>query len=67
MDCHLPGPSVRGILQAGILELPFPSPGHLPNPGVEPRAPASQVDSLQSLVGQTLRMQVKLTKMFRCR
>ena len=25
---------------------PFPSPGHLPNPGIEPRAPALQVDSL---------------------
>ena len=25
---------------------PFPSPGHLPNPGIEPRSPASQADSL---------------------
>ena len=25
---------------------PFPSPGDLPNPGIEPRSPASQVDSL---------------------
>ena len=24
----------------------FPSPGHLPNPGIEPRSPALQVDSL---------------------
>ena len=26
--------------------LPFPSPGDLPNPGIEPRSPAWQVDSL---------------------
>ena len=25
---------------------PFPSPGHLPNPGIEPRSPAWQADSL---------------------
>ena len=25
---------------------PFPSPGYLPNPGIEPRTPALQVDSL---------------------
>ena len=27
-------------------ELLFPSPGDLPNPGIKPRAPALQVDSL---------------------
>ena len=26
--------------------LPFPSPGHLPNPGIEPRSPVLQIDSL---------------------
>ena len=26
--------------------LPFPSPGNLPNPGIEPTSPALQVDSL---------------------
>ena len=26
--------------------LPFPSPGDLPNPGIKPRSPAFQVDSL---------------------
>ena len=26
--------------------LPFPSPGDLPNPGIEPRSPALQGDSL---------------------
>ena len=49
MDCSLPGSSVHGILQARILEwLPFPSPGDLPDPGIEPGSPALQADSLQS-------------------
>ena len=26
--------------------LPFPSPGHLPDPGIEPMSPALQADSL---------------------
>ena len=26
--------------------LPFPSPGNLPNPGIEPGSPALQADSL---------------------
>ena len=29
-------------------ELPFPSPGDLPDPGIEPRYPALQADSLTS-------------------
>ena len=28
--------------------LPFPSPGDLPDPGIEPRSPALQADALQS-------------------
>ena len=28
--------------------LPFPSPGHLPNPGIKPRSPTLQADSLAS-------------------
>ena len=44
-DCNLPGPSVCGILQTRILELPFPSPD-LPNPGMEPGSPALQANSL---------------------
>ena len=28
--------------------LPFPPPGDLPNPGIEPRSPALQADSLLS-------------------
>ena len=28
--------------------LPFPSPGNLPNPGIKPKSPALQADSLPS-------------------
>ena len=41
MDSSSPGSSVHGILQAGILVgLPFPSPGDLPDPGIEPGSSA---------------------------
>ena len=46
MDCSLPGSSVHGISQQEYWSgLPFPSPGDLPNPGIEPGSPALQVDS----------------------
>ena len=32
----------------GVGSPPFPSPGDIPNPGIEPRSPALQVDSLPS-------------------
>ena len=32
--------------QEYLRKLPFPSPGDLPNPGIEPRSPALQADSL---------------------
>ena len=35
--------------------LPFPSPGHLPDPGIEPRYPTLQADSLLTeLPGKSL-------------
>ena len=41
-DCSPPGSSVHGISQARILEwLPFPTPGDLPDPGIEPESLAS--------------------------
>ena len=47
MGCNQPDPSIRGILQAGILSgLPFPYPGDLPDTGSKPRSPALQADSL---------------------
>ena len=45
------GSSVHGILQARVLEWsPFPSPGNLPAPGIEPVSPALQADSLPNEV-----------------
>ena len=42
-----PDSSVHGILQARILAcLPFPSPGDLSDPGIEPLSPPLQADSL---------------------
>ena len=39
--------TVHGILQARIMEwIAFPYPGDLPNPGIEPRSPTMQADSL---------------------
>ena len=32
--------------------LPFPSPGHRPKPGIEPRSPALQTDALPSEIAE---------------
>ena len=49
MDCSLPGASVHGIVQARVLEwVADPFSRDLPNPGIKPRSPALQVDSLLS-------------------
>ena len=54
MDCSLPGSSVHGTCPwdspwTRILEwVPCPSSGDLPDPGIEPRSPALQADSLPS-------------------
>ena len=47
MDCSPPGSSVHGIFQARVLEwIAISFAGDLPNPGIEPRSPALQADSL---------------------
>ena len=47
MDCSPPGSSVHGILQAKRLEwFAIPSPGDLPDPGIEPRSPTLGANSL---------------------
>ena len=47
MDCNPPGSSVHGIFRQEYWSgLPFPSPGDLPDPGIEPRSPALEADSL---------------------
>ena len=44
MNCSPTGSSVHGILQARYWsELPFPSPGDLPDPGIEPASLMSPV------------------------
>ena len=49
MDCSPPGSSVDGISRQEYWSgLPFSLPGDLPKPGMEPRSPASQADSLPS-------------------
>ena len=49
MDCSPPGSSVHGILQARILEwVAISFSGDLPNPGIKPRSPALQADTLTS-------------------
>ena len=49
MDCSLPDSSVHGIYQARVLEwVPFPSPGDLPNPGMEPGSLTLRADALLS-------------------
>ena len=47
MDCSPPGPSVHGFSRQEYWSgLPFPLPGDLPYPGIKPRYPALQTDSL---------------------
>ena len=49
MDSSPPGSCVHGIFQAYWIALPFPPPGDLPDPGIEPVSPESlalQADSL---------------------
>ena len=49
MDCSPSGSSVHGIIRQEYWSgLPFPSPGDLPNPGIEPRSPALLADALLS-------------------
>ena len=47
IDCSLPGSSFHGILQAKDWSgFPFPSPGDLPDPAIEPESRALKADSL---------------------
>ena len=47
MDCSLPGSSVNRISQQEYWSgLPFPPPGNIPDPGIEPASLTLQVVSL---------------------
>ena len=49
MDCSPQAPLSMGFSRQEYWSgLPFPSPGDLPNPGIEPGPPALQADSLPS-------------------
>ena len=42
MECNLPGSSSIGFSRQEYWSgLPFPTPGDLPNPGIEPASPVS--------------------------
>ena len=45
---HQAPPSMEFSRQEYWSGLPFPSPGELPNPGIEPRSPTLRVDALLS-------------------
>ena len=67
MDCSPPGSSVHGILQTRILEW-VTSLLHvnLPDPGIKPRSPALQSDSLPSELPEKLSRFKTSTKEFLC-
>ena len=49
MDCSLPAPPSMGFSRQEYWSgLPFPSPGDLPDTGIEPWSPAFQADALTS-------------------
>ena len=49
MDCSTQVPQSMGFSgQEYWSELPFPSPGDLPNPGLEPGSPTLEADALTS-------------------
>ena len=45
---HQAPPSMEFSKQEYWSGLPFPSPGDLPDPGIKPRSPALQADTLSS-------------------
>ena len=73
-DWSPPGSSVHGILHARELEwVTCPTPGDLPNPGIKPRSPAVQADSLPaeppgkpSGVTQNFILEVSRPELYHC-
>ena len=49
VDCSPPGSSVHGIFQEHWSGLPFPTPGDLPDPEIEPASPVAPVLQADSL------------------
>ena len=66
IDYNLPGSSVHGTLQAKYWSgLPFPSSRDLPNPGIEPRSPALQADSLPTELRWKLMLNERVKKIMK--
>ena len=65
MDCSPPGSSVHGVILARILEwVSSPSPGDLPNPGIEAGSPSLQADCLLSEPPGKPHAKISLKKQF---
>ena len=63
---HQVPPSMGFSRQEYWSGLPFPSPGDLPNPGIEPRSPTLQADALTSAPpGKPPRYTVEVTNRFK--
>ena len=54
MAAHQAPPSLGFPRQEYWSGLPFPSPGDLPDPGIEPRSPALESDVLTSREGKNI-------------
>ena len=66
IDCSHLGPlSMEFSRQEYWRGVPFPSPGEIPNPGINPRSPALQADSLPSEPPEKPKVG-KITKLIRC-
>ena len=62
MDCS--PLSMEFCMQEYCSGLPCPSPGDLLNPGIKPRSPALQVNSLPSVPPGNLKISVRGTEIF---
>ena len=68
MDCSLPAPlSMEFSRQEYWNGKMFPSPGDLPNAGIEPRSPVLQADSLPAELPEASQMNKKgYTDVYKC-
>ena len=65
VDCSPPGPlSMDSSRQEHWSGLPFPPPGHLPNPGTEPVSPAAAALQADSLPTESVGKPLVITKQF---
>ena len=63
MDCSPPGSAVTGFSRQEYWSgLPFPSPGDLPDPGIEPGSPTFQIDALTSEPPGIIKSFLKITE-----